>query len=139
MTTRRLAAILAADVVGFSSLMGEDEEGTLARVKSLRREVIEPKVKEHQGRVFKTTGDGFLIEFQSPVDAVRCAVAGRGSYVQNLPGDLPAAPHRGQLQPYANCGPTTSNPNFSASALAALTSYCPAGGSADPRHGVPAK
>lgn len=74
MTTRRLAAILAADVVGFSSLMGRDEEGTLARIKDLRREVIEPKVKDHHGRVFKTTGDGFLVEFQSPVEAVRCAV-----------------------------------------------------------------
>src|SRR5215216_4197448 len=74
MTTRRLAAILAADVVGFSSLMGQDEEGTLARIKSLRREVIEPKIAEHHGRVFKTTGDGLLVEFQSPVEAVRCAV-----------------------------------------------------------------
>ena len=74
MTTRRLAAILAADVVGFSMLMGQDEEGTLARIKSLRREVIEPKVNEHHGRVFKTTGDGLLIEFASPVEAVRCAV-----------------------------------------------------------------
>ncbi len=63
MTTRRLAAILAMDVVGFSSLMGQDEEGTLARIKSLEREVFEPKVKEHHGRVFKTTGDGFLVEF----------------------------------------------------------------------------
>jgi adenylate cyclase len=71
---RRLAAILAADVVGFSALMGRDEEGTLAQVKSLRREVIDPKVKEHHGRVFKTTGDGFLVEFASPVEAVRCAV-----------------------------------------------------------------
>lgn len=61
MTTRRLAAILAADVVGFSSFMGKDEEGTLARIMSLRREVIEPKVKEHHGRVFKTTGDGFWL------------------------------------------------------------------------------
>ena len=74
MTTRRLAAILAADVVGFSSLMGKDDEGTLARIKSLRREVIEPKVNEHHGRVFKTTGDGLLVEFSSPVEAVRCAV-----------------------------------------------------------------
>ena len=72
---RRLAAILAADVVGFSSLMGQDEEGTLARIKSLRREVFEPTVREHHGRVFKTTGDGLLVEFQSPVEAVRCAVA----------------------------------------------------------------
>ena len=74
MTTRRLAAILAADVVGFSSLMGKDDEGTLARIKSLRREVVEPKVNEHHGRVFKTTGDGLLVEFSSPVEAVHCAV-----------------------------------------------------------------
>src|SRR5918997_3675827 len=75
MTTRRLAAILAADVVGFSALMGQDEEGTLAHIKSLRREVIEPKVQAHHGRVFKTTGDGVLVEFSSPVEAVRCAVS----------------------------------------------------------------
>jgi adenylate cyclase len=74
MTTRRLAAILAADVVGFSSMMEKDEEGTLARVKALQREVIEPKVKERGGRLVKTTGDGFLCEFGSPVEAVRCAV-----------------------------------------------------------------
>ena len=71
---RRLAAILAADVVGFSALMERAEEGTLARFKSLRREVLEPKVNEHRGRVFKTTGDGFLVEFSSPVEAVRCAL-----------------------------------------------------------------
>ena len=59
MTTRRLAAILAADVVGFSKLMGQDEEGTLARIRALRRDVIEPKVQEHHGRIVKTTGDGF--------------------------------------------------------------------------------
>ncbi len=71
---RRLAAILAADVVGFSALMEQDEEGTLARVKQLRRDLIEPRVQEHDGRVFKTTGDGLLAEFPSPVEAVRCAV-----------------------------------------------------------------
>lgn len=70
---RRLAAILAADVVGYSSLMGQDEEGTLARIKKLRRDIIEPKSAEHQGRIFKTTGDGFLVEFSSPVEAVRFA------------------------------------------------------------------
>ena len=70
---RRLAAVLAADVVGFSALMGQDEEGTLARIKDLRREVLEPKVNDHQGRVVKTTGDGILVEFSSPVEAVRCA------------------------------------------------------------------
>jgi adenylate cyclase len=71
---RRLAAILAADVVGSSGLMGRDEEGTLARIKRLRSEVIGPSVEAHDGRVFKTTGDGLLAEFSSPVEAARCAV-----------------------------------------------------------------
>jgi adenylate cyclase len=71
---RRLAAILAADVAGYSRLMGEDEEGTLARLKALRRDLSDPKIKEHRGRIVKTTGDGLLIEFASVVDAVRCAV-----------------------------------------------------------------
>src|ERR1700745_1197904 len=71
---RRLAAILAADVAGYSRLMGVDEEGTLARLKGLRRELADPKIKEHRGRIVKTTGDGLLIEFASVVDAVRCAV-----------------------------------------------------------------
>ena len=72
-TQRRLAAILAADVVGFSLLMGKDEEGTLARIRSLRRKLIEPKINEHHGRIFKTTGDGFLAEFPArsrPCDAL---------------------------------------------------------------------
>jgi len=75
-STRRLAAILAADVAGYSRLMGEDEEGTLAelKLKAIRRELSDPKVKEHRGRIVKTTGDGLLIEFASVVDAVRCAV-----------------------------------------------------------------
>jgi adenylate cyclase len=71
---RRLAAVLAADVVGFSTLMGGDEEGTLAQVKSLRREIIEPGAVEHHGRIVKTTGDGFLVEFSSPTESVQCAV-----------------------------------------------------------------
>src|SRR6476620_704432 len=71
---RRLAAILAADVAGYSRLMGTNEEGTLARLKALRRELADPKIKEHRGRIVKTTGDGLLIEFASVVDAVRCAV-----------------------------------------------------------------
>jgi TolB-like protein/tetratricopeptide (TPR) repeat protein len=70
---RKLAAILAADVAGYSRLMGADEEGTLARLKAHRTEVIDPKIAEHRGRVVKTTGDGILIEFSSVVDAVRCA------------------------------------------------------------------
>jgi len=75
MTTRRLAAILAADVAGFSALMERDEEGTFARIGNLRREVIEPCLSEHQGRLIKTTGDGFLVEFASPIAALRCALA----------------------------------------------------------------
>src|ERR1700724_3596202 len=71
---RRLAAILAADVAGYSRLMGADEEGTLAALKKLRRELSDPKIKEHHGRIVKTTGDGLLVEFASVVDAVRCAV-----------------------------------------------------------------
>ena len=72
---RRLAAILAADVAGYSRLIGEDEEGTLARLKSHRRELLDVKIAEHTGRIVKTTGDGMLIEFASIVDGVRCAVA----------------------------------------------------------------
>jgi TolB-like protein/class 3 adenylate cyclase len=72
--TRRLAAILAADVAGYSRLMGADEEGTLERLKALRHELVDPKISEHRGRVVKTTGDGMLVEFASVVDAVRCAV-----------------------------------------------------------------
>jgi TolB-like protein/class 3 adenylate cyclase/Tfp pilus assembly protein PilF len=73
-TARRLAAILAADVAGYSRLMGSDEEGTLAALKSHRKELIDPLIAQHQGRIVKTTGDGLLIEFASVVDAVRCAV-----------------------------------------------------------------
>lgn len=70
---RRLAAILAADVAGYSRLMGVDEEGTLAALKRHRSELIDPKIAEHRGRTVKTTGDGALVEFASAVDAVRCA------------------------------------------------------------------
>jgi len=72
--TRRLAAILAADVAGYSRLMGADEEGTHERLKAHLRELIEPKIAEHRGRTVKNTGDGFLAEFPSVVDAARCAV-----------------------------------------------------------------
>jgi class 3 adenylate cyclase len=70
---RRLAAILAADVAGYSRLMGADEEGTHERLKAHRRELVDPKISEHSGRIVKTTGDGILVEFPSVVDAVRCA------------------------------------------------------------------
>ena len=72
-TERRLAAILAADVAGYSRLIGADEEGTLNRLTSIRVEVIDPIIAEHRGRLVKTTGDGLLVEFGSVVDALRCA------------------------------------------------------------------
>ncbi len=72
---RRLAAILAADVVGYSRLMGEDETGTLERLKSLRKELVQPKITECKGRVVKLMGDGLLAEFPSVVEAAKCAVA----------------------------------------------------------------
>ena len=88
--TRRLAAILAADVAGYSRLIEADEEGTLGRLKALRIEVIDPKIAEHRGRLVKTTGDGLLVEFASVVDALRCAaevqreMAGRNA---GIPGN----------------------------------------------------
>ena len=70
---RRLAAILAADVVSYSRLIGADEEGTLRKLKAIQTELIGPKIAAHNGRIFKTTGDGLLAEFGSVVDALRCA------------------------------------------------------------------
>jgi adenylate cyclase len=72
-STRRLTAILALDVAGYSRLMGVDEEGTHERLRAHLRELIDPKIKEHRGRTVKNTGDGLLAEFSSVVDAVRCA------------------------------------------------------------------
>ena len=69
-----MAAILAADVAGYPRLMSADEEGTHRRLATCRREVVEPKVREHRGRIVKNTGDGALVEFASIVDAVRCAM-----------------------------------------------------------------
>jgi len=87
---RRLAAILAADVAGYSRLMGSDEEGTLARLKACRQALVDPKITEHRGRIVKTTGDGMLVEFGSAVDAVRCAVeVQRGMANGNI--DIPEA------------------------------------------------
>jgi adenylate cyclase len=79
---RRLAAILAADVAGYSRLMGADEVGTLAALKALRREVVDPAIAEHDGRIVKTTGDGMLVEFASAVDAVNCAMSVQGKMAE---------------------------------------------------------
>jgi class 3 adenylate cyclase len=97
---RRLAAIFAADVVGCSRLMGDDEEGTLDRLKAHRRDLIDPKIDEHRGRIIKTTGDGLLAEFASSVvDAVRCTVEiQRGMIerdVMSNPSDRPKRVPRG--------------------------------------------
>jgi adenylate cyclase len=88
--TRRLAAILAADVAGYSRLIGADEEGTLNRLRSIRAELIDPYINEHRGRIVKTTGDGLLVEFSSVVDALRCATQwqhGMGERNASAPGD----------------------------------------------------
>src|SRR6202011_4800125 len=84
-STRRLAAILAADVAGYSRLMGVDEEGTHERLKAHLRELVDPKIKEHRGRTVKNTGDGLLAEFASVVDAVRCAVEVQRGMVEREP------------------------------------------------------
>src|ERR1700693_1580373 len=84
--TRRLAAILAADVVGFSRMAGADEDRTLARLRSLRSDLIDPTISVHNGHVFKRTGDGILIEFRSVVDAVRCAIEVQNGMVERNAG-----------------------------------------------------
>jgi class 3 adenylate cyclase/outer membrane protein OmpA-like peptidoglycan-associated protein len=89
-TERKLMAVLAADVVGYSRLMGADEEGTLAALKMVRREVTDPKIEEHRGRIVKSLGDGLLVEFASVVDAVRCAVEVQREMAarnREIPGD----------------------------------------------------
>jgi adenylate cyclase len=100
--TRRLAAILAADVVGYSRLMEADEEGTLERLKALRCELLDPKIAEHHGRIVKTTGDGILVEFASVVDAVRCAVDVQQAMVERNAGI--AADERIELRIGINLG-----------------------------------
>src|SRR5260221_9217319 len=84
--TRKLAAILAADVVGFSRMTGADEDRTLARLRALRSDLIDPTIAVHNGRVFKRTGDGILIEFRSVVDAVRCAIEVQNGMVERNAG-----------------------------------------------------
>src|ERR1041384_5770990 len=84
--TRRLAAILAADVAGYSRLIGIDEQGTLNRLRSIRTEVVDPKISKHHGRLVKTTGDGLLVEFGSVVDALRCAVEVQQSMTERNTG-----------------------------------------------------
>jgi adenylate cyclase len=92
--TRRLAAILAADVAGYSRLIGDDEEGTLGQLKAIRAEIIDPKIVEHHGRVVKTTGDGLLVEFASVVDGLRCAT----EWQQRIADRNAVLPHTSRIE-----------------------------------------
>src|SRR5579864_4644886 len=87
--TRKLAAILVADIVGFSRLAGADEERTLARVRGLRSDLLEPTIAAHRGRVVKRTGDGSIVEFRSVVDAVRCAIEVQTGLIERNAGVPP--------------------------------------------------
>src|SRR5690349_16103064 len=106
---RRLAAIFAGDIAGYSRLMGVDEEGTLRQLKAHRKELVDPKITEHRGRIVKTTGDGVLVEFVSVVDAVRCAVEiQRGMAERNA--EVPAE-RRIELRIGINVGDIISDAN----------------------------
>jgi adenylate cyclase len=85
---RRLAAVLAADVAGYSRLMGTDEVGTLAALKRHRREVVDSAIAAHNGRIVKTTGDGMLVEFASAIDAVTCAVEVQEKMAERAAGGI---------------------------------------------------
>src|SRR6516165_7160630 len=106
---RRLAAILAADVAGYSRLMGADEEGTHERLKSHLRGLVDPKIAEHRGRIVKNTGDGVLAEFASVVDAVRCAVEVQRGMVERNAGI--AADRRIEFRVGINLGDVIAEPD----------------------------
>src|SRR5258705_5575385 len=91
---RRLAVVVAADVAGYSRLMGADEEGTLARLKTFRKALIDRKITEHRGRIVKTTGDGMLVEFASAVDAARCAL----EVQRDMAGQNAEVPQDGRIE-----------------------------------------
>src|SRR5215472_6367194 len=84
--TRRLAAILAADVAGYSRLIGADEQGTLNRLRTVRTEIVDPMMAKHRGRIVRTIGDGLLVEFTSVVDALRCATEIQNAMVEGNAG-----------------------------------------------------
>src|SRR6516164_10255030 len=91
---RRLAAIVAGDIAGYSRLMEIDEEGTHLRVKRIQRDLIEPSITEHYGRLVKTTGDGFIATFDSPVEAVRCGIV----IQQNMVRRNTSMPHHSRIE-----------------------------------------
>jgi adenylate cyclase len=94
MEARKLAAILAADVACCSRFVGADEKRTLARLRALRSDLIDPTIAVHHGRVVKRTGDGSIVEFRSVVDAVRCAIEVQNGMVERNAGLPPERPHR---------------------------------------------
>ena len=100
--TRKLAAILAADMVGYSRLAGSDEDRTLARLRGLRSDLFDPAITAHHGRIVKRTGDGSIIEFRSVVDAVRCAIEVQNGMVERNAGlRLSAASSSGSASMWA--------------------------------------
>ena len=114
---RRLAAILAADVAGYSRLIGADEEGTLARLKAVRKTLVDPTIAKHRGRIVKTTGDGMLVEFASAVDAARCAVeVQRGMADENAEYRRPS----GSNSASASMSETSSSTTTISSAMASI-------------------
>ena len=92
--TRKIAAILVSDVVGYSRLAGSDEDRTLARLRALRSDLIDPTISVHHGRIVKRTGDGSVIEFRSVVDAVRCALEVQHAMVERNAGVMVGAPNK---------------------------------------------
>ena len=127
---RRLAAILAADVVGYSRLMGQDEAGTLARLRGHRRELIDPSIVEHKGRIVKTTGDGILIEFPSVVEAVASAVAVQRGW--------PSATQRRRRtsRSYSALGSISATSSLRTTTFSATTSMSPRAWRCSPAPGV---
>src|SRR5271154_661398 len=97
--TRKLAAILVADIVGYSRLAGADEERTLARVRGLRSDLIDPAIAAHRGRIVKRTGDGSIMEFRSVVDAVRCAIEIQNGLIERNAGVPPDRRIMGRFAP----------------------------------------
>ena len=115
---RRLAAIVSADVVGYSLLMGRDDSATLAGLKAHRRDLIDPKIAEYGGRIVKTTGDGLLLEFPSVVDAVRCAVDVQRGMAERNAG---VPPNSGSIFVSASMSATSSSMATTSSATASMS------------------
>ena len=136
--SRKIAAILVADVVGFSRLAGADEEGTLARSRTLRNDLVDPAIATHHGRVVKRTGDGSIIEFRSVVDAVRLAIEVQRSMGERNAGAAPGTRiefrvgvHLGTSRPCSGCeNPSTRTVTFPGTSFSWPAALCDWAGSA---------